>query len=81
MDRPLLDSLRHYTILNHKSKHFFPALKIVLISALIGEDVCQYRYICNRPTIRPTSADNIGKPVYQFVVSRFTIMVMITTEF
>ncbi len=29
--------------------------------ALIGEQICQYRYICNRPI----QADNIGKPIYR----------------
>ncbi len=37
MDRPLLDKLCDYTILNYKFKHFFQPKKTVLISALIRE--------------------------------------------
>ncbi len=61
MDRPLLDKLRDYTLLNYYSKHCFQALKTALISALIKKHTRQYRYISNRPL----SADNIGKTIYQ----------------
>ncbi len=59
-DRPLLDKQCDYIILNSKSKNLFQPSKTVLISALIGKQICQNGYIDNKPIL----ADNINEPIY-----------------